>query len=118
MPRRLARSASQRAKNVLPAPYSPRTALKYGPAGRDAVQLLVDGALEPLHADREQVKARLRHGPPAQRVDDLRPAGRADRYRSGMARYSPKELLPEQRHVQLHQPCRRPVVSAQRSRQR
>src|SRR6185437_9224556 len=27
MPRRLARSASQRAKNVLPAPYSPRTAL-------------------------------------------------------------------------------------------
>ena len=75
MPRRLARSASQRAKNVLPAPYSPRTALNVGPACRDAVQFLVDGALEPLHADGEQVKSRLRHGAPAQRVDDLRAGG-------------------------------------------
>ena len=32
--------------------------LEGGPAGRDAVQFFVDGALEPLHADREQVKAR------------------------------------------------------------
>ena len=56
--------------------------LEYGPTRRHAVEFGVDGMLEPLHADGEQVKACLRHGSPPERVDDLVAAGRADRHRS------------------------------------
>ena len=88
MPRRLARSASQRAKNVLPEPYSPRTALNVGAARRDAGQLVVDGALEPLHPDREQVKPGLRHGAAPQRVDDLAAPGGAHRPTATVMRFA------------------------------
>ena len=54
--------------------------LEDGAACLDASELLVDGPLEPLHANGEQVKPRLRHGPPPQGVDDLRPPGRTDRH--------------------------------------
>ena len=55
--------------------------LECGPSGRDAVELFVDGTLEPVQANREQVEASLRYCPPAKRVDNLGAAGRADRYR-------------------------------------
>jgi hypothetical protein len=57
--------------------------LERSASGGNPVELLVDGSLEPLQADREQVQARLGHGTAAQRVDDLRPAGWADRLRHG-----------------------------------
>ena len=76
MPRRLARSASQRAKKVLPEPYSPRTALNVDRPAATPDQLFVDGALEPFHPDREQVQSRLRHGAAPQCVDDLAAAAR------------------------------------------
>jgi hypothetical protein len=78
MPRRFARSASQRAKNVFPAPYSPRTALKTAGSGH-AIEFLIDGPLEPLHPDGKQVQPRLRHRPPPQRVDHFGSSSRADR---------------------------------------
>ena len=68
-----ARSASQRAKKVLPQPYSPRTALKTLPPGTDLAQILVDRRLEPFQADRERIEAAPRHGAAPQGVNDLFP---------------------------------------------
>ena len=57
--------------------------LERSAARRDAGQLVVEGSLEPLHADREQVKPGLRHGAAPQRVDDFPPPGGAHVRRRG-----------------------------------
>ena len=80
-----ARSASQRVKNVLPAPYSPRTALNAAPPPATASRSRVQRGREPVQPDREQVEPVGRDGAAAQRVDDLAPApgGDVDRSRRG-----------------------------------
>ncbi len=53
--------------------------LEAGAAPRDGLQFGVEGRLEPLQADGEDVEAPPRHGPPAEGVDDLTAAFGADR---------------------------------------
>ena len=76
----LARSASHRAKKVLPQPYSPRTALKTLPRGLDGLEFLVQRVLEPFKARGEGVQAVTWHRSSAQSVDDLVASLRADRH--------------------------------------
>jgi hypothetical protein len=74
----LARSASQRAKNVFPDPYSPRAALKHAPPPGHAVQLAVDGLLEALEPHHEHIETAAGHRAATEGVDDLLPALGAD----------------------------------------
>ena len=82
-------------KNVLPAPYSPRTALNAEPPPAAVVQVGVHGRDEPVQPDGEQVQAADRDGSPAQRVDDLAAAARRD-----WPVTADPELLAQQRLVQ------------------
>ncbi len=88
-------------KNVLPAPYSPRTALNAEPPGRDRIQVGVQGGQEPVQPHGELIESADRDGSPAQGVDDLAPPAR--RGRSRRCRHDRHtELLAEQPLVKDH----------------
>src|ERR1700761_3472376 len=105
MPRRFARSASHRAKNVLPAPYSPRTALKV------ARPVATPSSSSSMARSNRSMPTAKRSSPACGTVP-LRSASMTSPLRAGLTTDSSmgltsEELLPEQFPVQFHHP---PVI--------